>query len=421
MSFKLQGASSFGGRLAKKPINHHHQVTEELPHVCNLNVNAIFYVRGQLSHSPIQFLLDTGAAVSVVRHDVLGDNFKQKIIATQSATFGANGLPLEVLGQVTISVSLGDFNFLHLFIVVEKLSVPGILGADFLIEHKATINCNEGTLWLGEQVTLPLQISNQPQAVSTVHNVVALLSQEIPGCCAKLIKCKVKGIAESRLLEGLVEPLQSGTLLKHIMVGRSLNRVSYQQEIVIPSSSSVSYSELTDQEKGQIHKLLTEFSDVFASAGGPLGRTDIVKHAIHSTGMPIRQLPRRLPESLKPVVNTEVNKMLNQGVIRHSNSPWSSPIVMIQKKDGSWRFCIDYRKVNSMTQQDAYPLPRIDKTLDSLSRATYFTKLDLASGYWQVEMEEEDKKKTAFSTPMVITNLTPQPHSSDSWNVSCQA
>ena len=90
--------------------------------------------------------------------------------------------------------------------------------------------------------------------------------------------------------------------------------------------------------------------------------------------------------------------MLKDGVIRESNSPWSSPIVMIKKKDGSWRFCVDFRKVNSMTQKDAYPLPRIDETLEALTGSQFFTTLDLASGYWQVEMEEADRKKTAFST-----------------------
>eukprot|EP00731_Ephydatia_muelleri_P017867 Em0010g965a len=90
--------------------------------------------------------------------------------------------------------------------------------------------------------------------------------------------------------------------------------------------------------------------------------------------------------------------MLKDGVIRESNSPWSSPIVMIKKKDGSWRFCVDFRKVNSMTQKDAYPLPRIDEALEALTGSQFFTTLDLASGYWQVEMEEADRKKTAFST-----------------------
>ena len=91
--------------------------------------------------------------------------------------------------------------------------------------------------------------------------------------------------------------------------------------------------------------------------------------------------------------------MLEQGVVKPSRSPWSSPIVTVKKKDGSWRFCVDYRKLNSVTHQGAYPLPRIDATLDSLAGATYFTTLDLASGYWQVEVEEQDKEKTAFSTP----------------------
>ena len=86
--------------------------------------------------------------------------------------------------------------------------------------------------------------------------------------------------------------------------------------------------------------------------------------------------------------------MLKQMVKPNSN-PWSSPIV----KDGSWHFCIDYRKLNSVAHHDAYPFPKIDSILDSLTGSTYFTTLDLASGYWQVEVEEQDKEKTAFFTP----------------------
>eukprot|EP00731_Ephydatia_muelleri_P033860 Em0040g10a len=103
-------------------------------------------------------------------------------------------------------------------------------------------------------------------------------------------------------------------------------------------------------------------------------------------------------ESLKGDMNEEVRKMLSRGVIRPSSSPWSSPVVMVRKKNGSWRFCIDYRKLNAVTHQDAYPLPRIDATLESLAGSTLFTTLDLASGYWQVEIKEDDKEKTAFST-----------------------
>ena len=118
-----------------------------------------------------------------------------------------------------------------------------------------------------------------------------------------------------------------------------------------------------------------------------MGHTDQVKHSIATTGRPIRQPRRRIPEALRKPVDTETQLMLDQGVIRESSSPWSSPIVMVRKKDGSWRFCIDYRQLNSVTHRDAYPIPRID---DILAGSKYFTTLDLPSGYWQVEMEEID-------------------------------
>ena len=90
--------------------------------------------------------------------------------------------------------------------------------------------------------------------------------------------------------------------------------------------------------------------------------------------------------------------MLDQNIIRSSTSPWASPMVMVRKSDGSWCFCVDYRRLNSITHLDPYPLPRIDATLDSLAVCKDFTTLDLASGYWQVALEKADKEKTAFST-----------------------
>lgn len=91
--------------------------------------------------------------------------------------------------------------------------------------------------------------------------------------------------------------------------------------------------------------------------------------------------------------------MLEREVIETSNSPWSSPIVLVKKKDGTIRFCIDYRKINDVTVKDSYPIPRIDTTLDALSGAKWFSTIDLKSGYWQVEMKPVDKPKTAFSIP----------------------
>ena len=104
--------------------------------------------------------------------------------------------------------------------------------------------------------------------------------------------------------------------------------------------------------------------------------------------------------------------MLAKGEIQPSDSPWSSPIVLVTKKDGSTSFCVDYRKVNTVTRKDAYPLPHVDDTLDTWAGSKLFSTLDLATGYWQVEVADEDKEKTAFSTPENLSQFEVMPFGS---------
>eukprot|EP00731_Ephydatia_muelleri_P003372 Em0001g3372a len=137
-------------------------------------------------------------------------------------------------------------------------------------------------------------------------------------------------------------------------------------------------AELTEAERVKLKRLIWEFRGTFASENSAPGRTDVVKHSIRVQGPPVRQPLRRIPYSLQDSVSKEAKKMLHQGVIRESNSPWSSPVVMVKKKDGSWRFSIDFRKLNERTEKDAYPLPRIDETLVALAGSRFFSTLDLA-------------------------------------------
>ncbi|GBO33839.1 Transposon Ty3-G Gag-Pol polyprotein, partial [Araneus ventricosus] len=113
---------------------------------------------------------------------------------------------------------------------------------------------------------------------------------------------------------------------------------------------------------------------------------------------PIKQYPRRLPLAKKEEAERLVQEMVDNGIIEESSGPWASPIALVKKKDGSTRFCVDYRKLNEITIKDSYPLPRIDDTLDALNGSQWFSTLDLKSGYWQVEIRPEDKEKTAFTT-----------------------
>ena len=116
----------------------------------------------------------------------------------------------------------------------------------------------------------------------------------------------------------------------------------------------------------------------------------MTEHTIDTgTTSPIKQHPRRLPIHMQEEADRHVDDMLKRGLIEECSSPWSSPVVLVKKKDGTTRFCVDYRKLNNATVKDAYPLPRIDDSLSQLSGAKYYSTLDLNSGYWQVEVAEK--------------------------------
>ena len=356
-----------------------------------------------------------------------------------ASTVGANGLPMDVVGQISLSVSLCGTKVEQTFLVVEELTVEALLGADFLHKHKAVIDFAHHQLTLGMQTT-PIDVGDsQRQAQCQVFTVAIGADVDIPGRSVVIVSGHLDGACVAP--SGLIEPQWRSGTPKHLLFARSISpvqegyiklqvtnssptpvklfrgtrighfiplehvnvvdTVQEQPEHATPPPNSIDLSEssLSATQKEELLSLLGCFGHVFAQEGQPRGRTTVVKHHIETSGTPIRQPTRRLPASLKGEVDKEVQDMLQTGVIRPSTSPWSSPVVLVKKKDGSWRFCIDFRKVNEVTHRDAYPLPRIDETLDSLAHAVMFTTLDLASGYWQVELDESSKEKTAFSTP----------------------
>ena len=166
----------------------------------------------------------------------------------------------------------------------------------------------------------------------------------------------------------------------------------------LPERSEV---DLTAAQRDDAHKFLKEFEVAFTSPSGEVGQTDVVEHEIRlSDETPFKLPVRRLGPSQREVVQGEVQKVIDAGKVVPSNSPYASPVVLVRKKDGSLRLCIDYRQLNKLTVKDAFPLPRIDDSLDSLGGAKWFCTLDLASGYWQIRMAKKDMHKTAFITHM---------------------
>ena len=162
-----------------------------------------------------------------------------------------------------------------------------------------------------------------------------------------------------------------------------------------------SIKQVPKQYHKKIHQIIAQNSRVFAKSAGDMGRTMWVKHDI-DTGdhSPVRQRPRRLRHDQKAEIQKQIKNLQEGGLIRPSESEWASNVVLVKKKDGTWRMCIDYRDLNLKTlNPDSYMLPRIDDTLDALSRAKYFCTLDILQGYHNVELTDEAKPKTAFHAP----------------------
>ena len=155
--------------------------------------------------------------------------------------------------------------------------------------------------------------------------------------------------------------------------------------------------DLPADEKAQLRTLLLEYSDIFALTSRELGHTDVIYHNIDTgDSSPIKQRQYRLPYVHRAELLKQTSEFLADGIIRKSNSPWLNPVIMVKKKDNTSRFCVDMRKVNSITRLDRYQLPHIQDILDKLSGRTYHTSLDMRSGYHQCEINESDKQKTAF-------------------------
>ncbi|KAL0148221.1 hypothetical protein M9458_056453, partial [Cirrhinus mrigala] len=176
-------------------------------------------------------------------------------------------------------------------------------------------------------------------------------------------------------------------------------------------------TELNAEEWAQLKNLLTEFADIFSSHSHDYGKTNLFTHSINTgDAAPIKLCPYRTSSATQAVLQQEVSKLLDHNIIEESYSPWSALVVLVRKKDGTYRFCVDYRRLD-VTIKESHPLPQVDDTLDRLSGARVFSTIDLTAGYWQTPLNPNDKEKTAFSTgtglyqfrmmPMDISNAPP--------------
>ena len=415
-----------------------------------------FCLGGTVNGIAVTFLLDTGAAVSLLRKEVWDRISRQSVELEpwrEKRLVGVEGTPLRVEGCVTVTAEMGGEQFDIRLVVVDQLTAEAILGLDFLRKNECIIDTAQGRVnFAAKAVAFPLLPSEETdtriQVVlqETVHiparseldvagaakegresEAVWLLqperSQRIPVLVAHaVVTCNsTDSFVPLRLLNPRSEPvtLFKGTKIATLetlaeasiqetaetevgsvsTVLETLPLVSLRKQNLLEELVEKTGDGLSTTEKEQLQLLLETYADVFAEHGADIGRTGRVQHQIDTgSSPPIRQPLRRMPLAKRDQAQKLLQDMLERDIVEPSNSPWASPIVLVTKRDGTARFCVDFRRLNAITRRDAYPLPRIDDTLDTLAGSRWFSTLDLVSGYWQVEVDPRDRDKTAFCT-----------------------
>ena len=173
-----------------------------------------------------------------------------------------------------------------------------------------------------------------------------------------------------------------------------------RQDLLLEKLDLLGLEAWPQEQAEQACSLLKEYHDIFSLEKRDMGHTNATRHKIvlkDPNTPPFKKCFCRIPPPQLDEVREHLKLMLDTGVIRPSNSPWCNAVVLVRKKDGSLCFCIEFRRLNSLTVKDSHPLPRICETLESLAGAAHYTSIDMNSGFWQVSMDEESKQYTAFT------------------------
>ena len=216
---------------------------------------------------------------------------------------------------------------------------------------------------------------------------------------------KKKRILHVNMLQGWHQPSPS------VLLAQTTTEALDQEEVPTwndPDEGHVRMGKhLSHEQVLELQSLIDTYCNVFRTLPG---HTSVTEHRIVTGAVrPVRLAPYRIPQALQGQVRQELDEMLAHGIIERSTSDWASPLVIVRKKDSTLRLCVDYRRLNSESKMDAYPIPRVDDLIDQVSRAPYITTLDLTKGYWQVPVAVEDREKTAFTTPFGLFQFTRMP------------
>ena len=289
-----------------------------------------------------QFLLDTGAAVTILSRRVFSKIHQQLTLNDHLVPLhlqSASGSSVKLYGVCDIDLILDNKKY-PWTVHIADIAEDGYLGFDFLGHYNFSFSIKRG---------------------------LNLHRHKVP--------------VVTKFINSVTQPDKSFTCI----------RTLYEE--------TLKTSGLNEEEQEKLWFSLQRNKDLFSTSSLDVGRTSIIKHEIPTgDARPIKIPPRRPPRAFENEVDDVIAAQLEAGIIRESKSPWSAPLHFIRKKNNEVRVVCDYRELNKVTQKDSFPLPRCNELIEAMASAKYFCSLDLQSAYYQIEVEEKDKAKTAFST-----------------------
>ena len=403
----------------------------------------MFSVRVCLGTVALKAIIDTAAEVTIIS-DRIYESLDRKPPRIRSVILNTAGRNMKLRGMVAgpLTVTLGGKSFQE-NIYVAPIEDDMLLGIDFLRHHNIDIHIQGSKLVLeGEDV--PMEFGTGYK-LPNIARVYVQRTTVIPPNSVKRVACQTDRELERFLFEPspelhvlvphtvhdeghiaelyMINPTDRNVRLRcNQQIGEAqeihavidIPETSLEQNIFVNKVDKAVDAEVPEHLVDLLHRsvehlkgeerydqtnLLIEFQDVFAKDEYDLGNFTSLEHKIDTgDANPVKHKLRRTPMSFVKEEKAHLDKMQAAGVIHPSVSEWASAPVLVRKRDGHVRWCVDYRGLNAVTRKDVYPLPRIEECLDTLAGNIWFSKLDTNSAYWQVKIDKNDQCKTAFVT-----------------------
>ncbi|EGT45949.1 hypothetical protein CAEBREN_01577 [Caenorhabditis brenneri] len=388
-------------------------------------------------------LIDTGASFTVASQAIcplLGISKLQR--PTAQTALGLGGNEVTMAGSGTVRLQIGSHTlFQAVHFTVGQCTPSGARDYDFIIGNDALarlpkfhLDYTNGIFEIGND-KLPLGIRIPTQIFPSRYPVHVLTDTIIPANSEAFVKCV---IPKCHNTQDLVLVSQANTLTEQDLVVAPAVIASGKATLLVtnptnepkrlipdakPSQSpddiveqdpefkvDLSHAKVSDKERKDLASLIEEYHDVFSKNAYDLGSstTDPV-HIYTNTEVPVRARPYRVPVKYQAELEKHINSLIKSGRITESNTPWTSPIVLVKKKNGSLRVCLDFRRLNDVTIPDNFPLPRIDAILERVGGSKYFTSMDMANGYLQLRLDPSSSYKCGFITETKVYAYTHLP------------